>query len=109
VSNIEARLARLESDLGPVEPPDPWDGFDEAAKSAMARAGLEAAEIACKGLDPWPYRTARPEAEAAALAAAGALEARLRKAGLLIGPLGEAQKVRVHEIAAELSAALGQP
>lgn len=92
--------------MGPPVPPSAWFGFDDHAKAAMASVALHAAGIPVRS-EPWPYRTPDPEAVAAAFAASDAVQARLAKEGLLIGPLDDDQVARVRQIKDEVLVELG--
>jgi len=105
--SLEARIKKIESALGPPEPPDSWEGRDESVRGVIAGFVLKMASAWAdhpggKGR-PAPGPNGNPECKAVAKAACNALEARLDAEGLGHAPLDETGMARARVIVRELT------
>jgi hypothetical protein len=109
-SDVDGRIKRREAAMS-NEPGDPWEGYDEVVRKALARFGLASADRVANATDqegrpPASLRDPDPEWKQAALDGVAALESRLDAEKLLPGPLDDGQKARVNQITREMIDAL---
>lgn len=109
--NVESRLKRAESIIGDMPEPSAWEGFDEAVRPLLARAGISAGSalaLARGEADKVGPRIASwskepdPDAVQAMRDAADQLRDRLAARGLLYGPLTEEQRAEARQIAEQM-------
>jgi hypothetical protein len=96
-----------------TEDGDPWAGYDEAVRAALAAVSLAATAPIVEALEARGEMVSGlegadlPQVAQAALDAVADLEMRLDGEGLLLGPLDDGQRARVRAIAEEM--AKGRP
>jgi hypothetical protein len=106
-----AAATRRGDAAGANGPIDPWAGYDEVVRKALAKFGLASADRVADATDrggrpPASLRDPDPEWRQAAIDGVAVLESRLDAEQLLAGPLDDGQKARVDQIAREMTDAL---
>jgi FtsZ-binding cell division protein ZapB len=106
-----AAATRRGDAAGANGPIDPWEGYDEVVRKALAKFGLASADRVADATDrggrpPASLRDPDPEWRQAAIDGVAVLESRLDAEKLLAGPLDDGQKARVDQIAREMIDAL---
>src|SRR3954469_3459267 len=106
-ADLNARLSRIEATMPGTDEIDPWEGYDEAVRSALAAVSLAATAPIVEALEARGEMVSGlegadlPQVAKAALDAVADLEMRLDGEGLLLGPLSDKQRARVGSIADE--------